>query len=83
MSAKTYHWCHMQNGNTHTCGYIESRGAKLNARVELTDMPQEGLWTVTKVGAMASKAEVNENARKAKSFGALEHTTKVERRVGA
>jgi hypothetical protein len=42
--------CHLRQGATQTVGWIEARGAKLGARVELkTEGFDDGLWLVTHV----------------------------------
>lgn len=44
-----YRQCELQNGTGRTVGYIEERGAKIGARVELVDR-DNALWTVASVG---------------------------------
>lgn len=80
--SKMYYWCNLQNGAKRTVGYIDERGAKVGNEVEMIDLDGE-FWTVTSVGASASKDEVNNNRQKSKTFGALEHTDRIVRRVGA
>lgn len=50
MAKETYYrQCELVKGTTHTVGYIEERGAKLGAQVEL-ESDDNALWTVTQVG---------------------------------
>lgn len=44
---KTYYQCHLTRGCTETTRWIEGRGAKVGATVEV--LPDRELWTVTKV----------------------------------
>ena len=78
-----FYWCQLRNGNKHTCGYIEARGAKLGANVELVDLDGE-FWTVTSVSDRGVTKDYVRNAeRMFKSFGNQEFTDRVERRVAA
>lgn len=43
----TYYQCVMTRGDERTVGWIEARGAKVNARVELKG--EDGLWVVAEV----------------------------------
>ena len=63
----TYHWCQLANGNKRTSGYIEARGAKVGARVELPDLDGE-FWEVLSVGDEVTKEFVRSNERRFKDF---------------
>ncbi len=45
---KTYRMCGLAQGNQRSTGWIEERGAKLGARVEIEELG--GFWEVTGVG---------------------------------
>jgi hypothetical protein len=47
--AKTYRLCTLKNENTYTTGYIEEYAAVKGYRIELVEMPMEGLWEVISV----------------------------------
>jgi hypothetical protein len=66
-----YRLCGLAQENTRTQGWIEERGAKLGARVEIEELG--GFWEVTGVGdTVLSKAEMKEKeARSRQSFTAL------------
>mgnify|MGYP003402834971 FL=1 len=61
-----YFWCHMSQGNRHTVGYIEARGAVVGKLVELLDLG--GLWKVDRVSNGVTKAFVREQERAFKAF---------------
>lgn len=63
----TYTWCQLKNGNKRTCGYIETRGAKVGNRVEMIDMDRE-FWEVINVGIEVSKELVRSNERMFKKW---------------
>lgn len=42
-----YYQCHLRRGNSETTGWIEARGAKVGAKVEL--LPSKELWDVVAV----------------------------------
>lgn len=44
---KVYYQCKLRQGETHTTGWIEGRGAKVGLRVEL--LPDKDLWEVLEV----------------------------------
>jgi hypothetical protein len=67
MSDDLYFWCSLRNGAKRTCGYIEERGAKLGARVEMVDLDGE-FWTVTSVGASVTKEYVRAHEKAFKDF---------------
>lgn len=67
MTDALYHWCNLANGDKRTCGYIEARGAKVGARVELVDLDGE-MWQVLSVGDGVPQAQVRENERRFKAF---------------
>lgn len=62
-----YYWCQLRNGNKHTCGYIEERGAKVGNRVEMIDLDGQ-FWEVLKVGSAVTKEYVRSNEMKFKQF---------------
>ncbi len=66
---ETYHWCQLANGDKRTAGYIEERGAKVGAKVELTELDGE-FWEVLSVGDAVSKDFVRSNERRFKDFQA-------------
>jgi len=67
MSGTFYRWCLLRNGNTHTKGYIEERGAKLGAKVELLDSDTEGLWEVITVSdSRITREELNKQQKKSR-----------------
>ncbi|MEZ5956764.1 MAG: hypothetical protein R3C27_06065 [Hyphomonadaceae bacterium] len=45
-----YHQCRFRRGAERTVAWIEARGAKIGARVELTSLDNEGPWVVESVG---------------------------------
>lgn len=47
MKAKQYFQCRLRRGDTETIGWIEARGAKVGASVEL--LPSREWWEVTEV----------------------------------
>ena len=68
MADTMYYWAQMRNGNKHTCGYIEERGAKVGAFVELLDLDGE-MWEVTSVASdPVTKEYVRNNEKKYKAF---------------
>lgn len=67
MTDQVYHWCNLANGDKRTCGYIEARGAKVGAQVELLDLDGE-LWDVLTVGDPVPADQVRKNERKFKAF---------------
>lgn len=68
MADTMYFWAQMRNGDKHTCGYIEERGAKVGAMVELTDLDGE-FWEVTSVSIPGvTKEYVRANEKKYKAF---------------
>lgn len=63
--------CHLQQGNTTTIGYIEERGAKKNAQVEIPELG--GFWKVTQVGmGMNKKALQQKQVNDRDCFGSLQ-----------
>lgn len=46
-TAPQYYQCRLRRGNTETVGWIEARGAREGARVEL--LPSRELWDVVEV----------------------------------
>lgn len=59
---KNYRMCGLAQENQRTTGWIEERGAKLGARVEIEELG--GLWEVTSVGsAVMSNTELREKQR--------------------
>lgn len=66
--SKMYYWSHLQNGNKHTAGYIEARGAVPGHKVELIDLDGE-FWTVNTVSSEGvTKEFVRINEMKFKAF---------------
>lgn len=51
-----YHQCKLRLGDTETVGWIEERGAKLGAKVELIKM-DGNFWTVTHVSKFGISAK--------------------------
>jgi hypothetical protein len=47
VKAKKYFQCRLRRGDTYTVGWIEARGAKVGASVEL--LPSHERWEVTEV----------------------------------
>lgn len=66
-----YRLCGLAQGNSRSQGWIEERGAKLGARVEIEELG--GFWDVTGVGeTVRTKSEVREaESRGRQSFTAL------------
>lgn len=63
-----YYWSHLQNGNKHTVGYIEERGAVVGHKVEMIDLDGE-FWTVNSVASKGvTKEFVRNNEKKFKAF---------------
>lgn len=52
-----YHQCRFRRGSERTVAWIEARGAKLGAQVELETLDDEGPWTVEAVLGAPLKAE--------------------------
>jgi hypothetical protein len=46
---KTYKLCTLKNENTYTTGYIEEFAAVKGYRIELVELPIDGLWEVISV----------------------------------
>ncbi len=46
-----YHQCRFRRGTERTVAWIEARGAKIGARVELKTLDDLGPWIVETVGA--------------------------------
>ncbi|MEM0987734.1 MAG: hypothetical protein AAGK00_02560 [Pseudomonadota bacterium] len=67
MTEETFHWCQLANGDKRTAGYIEARGAKVGAQVEMIDLDGE-LWDVLSVGEAVSKDFVRKNEKRFKGF---------------
>lgn len=69
----TYYQCDLSQGSTRTTAYIEERGAKLGARVEIKTSGFDGLWEVIQVadkgieGAILSELQKNNR----NSFGSI------------
>jgi hypothetical protein len=60
--SKNFKMCEFKQQNAHTKGWIEERGAKLGAMVEI--IPLDGLWEVTAVSSFAlSGLELSEKQR--------------------
>lgn len=66
MASDLYYQCKLRRGTEETVGWIEARGAKLGARVELLDMdrPKE-LWTVQQVAYSAPMEKAALQAKQA------------------
>jgi hypothetical protein len=65
-----YYQCGLAQGNARTVGFIEERGAKLGAQVEIEELG--GFWEVTGVGNPVSKEKARELGNRARdSFTAL------------
>ena len=64
-----FHWCQLANGDKHTAGYIEARGAKIGAQVEMIDLDGQ-LWDVLSVGEAIPSEIVRKNERRFKAFQA-------------
>jgi hypothetical protein len=60
---KTYRMCGLAQNNQRSIGWIEDRGAKLGARVEIDELG--GFWTVTGVGETAMTREELTNKQRA------------------
>lgn len=71
MKEGRYRLCGLAQENARTQGWIEDRGAKIGARVEIEELG--GFWEVTGVGdTVLSKAEVKEKESRGRgSFTAL------------
>ena len=67
MTDDLYHWCNLASGDKRTCGYIEARGARVGAIVELVDYEGE-LWEVLSVETGVPKEQVRKNAKRFKAF---------------
>ena len=66
--ADMYYWSQLRNGDKHTCGYIEERGAKVGSFVELVDTDGE-FWEVTRVSQPGfTKEYVRGNEKNYKQF---------------
>jgi hypothetical protein len=70
----TYYQCELSQGTGRTRGYIEDRGAKVGAMVEIKDNGFNGLWRVDAVSEtgiseekMRADQQMNRNA-----FGSIE-----------
>jgi hypothetical protein len=67
MATKNYRQCGLAQGNQRSQGWIEERGAKLGAKVEIEELG--GMWEVIGVGdtvlsreEMLAKQKANRNA---------------------
>lgn len=71
MKDERYRQCGLAQGEARSVGWIEERGAKIGARVEIEELG--GFWLVTGVGdTVLSKAEMREKeSRSRQSFTAL------------
>jgi hypothetical protein len=65
----TYYQCELSQGTGRTRGYIEERGAKVGAMVEIKDAGFDGLWRVDAVSStgiseekMRADQKMNRNA---------------------
>ena len=67
MTQDLFHWCNLANGEKRTCGYIEARGAKVGARVQMIDLDGE-LWDVLTVGDAVAAEQIRKNERRFKAF---------------
>ena len=67
MTQDLFHWCNLANGEKRTCGYIEARGAKVGARVQMIDLDGE-LWDVLTVGDAVPAEQIRKNERRFKAF---------------
>lgn len=67
MTEEMFHWCQLANGDKRTAGYIEARGAKVGAQVELIDL-DGALWQVLTVGDAVPKEQVRQNEKRFKAF---------------
>jgi hypothetical protein len=70
----TYYQCELSQGTGRTRGYIEDRGAKVGAMVEIKDNGFNGIWRVDAVSEtgiseekMRADQQMNRNA-----FGSIE-----------
>lgn len=52
------HQCLLEQDNCQTVGWIEDRGAKINARVEVPEL--KGFWKVVEIYGQMDKAILNE-----------------------
>lgn len=68
MAETTYHWCQLKNGNKHTCGYIEERGAVVGKHVEMVDLDGEFWEVLTVAHPGVPKSFVRENEKRFKAF---------------
>jgi hypothetical protein len=71
MKDERFRQCGLTQGNQRQVGWIEERGAKLGARVEIEELG--GFWEVTGVGdTVLSKSQMREQeARARQPFTAL------------
>jgi hypothetical protein len=71
MKQVNYRQCGLTQNGSRVIGWIEERGAKVGARVEIDELG--GLWEVTNVGeGQRSKSEVHEAENRArKPFSSL------------
>ena len=53
-----YRQCRFRRGSERTVAWIEARGAKVGARVELTTLDDEGPWEVEAAWGAPLEAEV-------------------------
>jgi hypothetical protein len=67
MTEDMFHWCQLANGDKRTAGYIEARGAKVGAQVELLDL-DGAFWEVLTVGEAVPSSQVRTNERRFKLF---------------
>jgi len=52
-----YHQCRFARGPERTIAWIEARGAKIGARVELTALDDDGPWEVVEICGAPLEAE--------------------------
>ena len=50
--------CKLEQGNVNSVGYIEERGAKIGASVEIPELG--GFWKVTEVGNAIEKSKLQD-----------------------
>ena len=78
MKQVNYRQCGLTQNGSRVVGWIEERGAKLGARVEIDELG--GLWEVTKVGESAlAKSDVHKKEALARqSFTAMKSFRKAD-----
>ena len=64
---KEYLQCRLTNGTMYTHGWIEKRGAKVGAKVDVLDL--DGLWEVLDVGSYSMTSEELSEKERARRNG--------------